>query len=124
VKLRAAARADREIDAIVPRRAKALRHAASAIDLAHAEPTPLRFSSLTPAERKWIAIDMFEQTGLSKRAYWRESGHESWTHARSLVTPNTERVPTAHDLHVLEKLLFVLSVSPKPPRSDALRSVG
>lgn len=120
------ATADREVETIVPqlRRAKALRFAASALDLARAEPIPDRLEILLPEARKELGLDLFERTGLSKRAYWRESGHESWTHARSLVTPGTERIPTPHDLHVLEKLLVVLSIIPAVLRPAALRSAS
>ena len=97
------------------RRAKPLRCVARPIDLARAEPIPDRLLDMPDEGRKNYGLDMFEDSGLSKRAYWRESGHESWTHARSLVTPRTERIPTPWDLHVLEKVLFVLSVA--PPRA-------
>ncbi len=102
--------ADREVDALVPglRRAKALRFAASALDLARAEPIPDRLTLLSSSERKEAGLEMFERSGLSKRGYHRETGHKCWNHVYELVTPGTSRVFTAFDLWVLEKLLVVL----------------
>ncbi len=123
--IRAARIADREVDAIVPqlRRAKRLRLSASAVDLARAEPIPSWLEEMAPEKRKDVGLELFEQTGLSKRAYWRESGHESWTHARSLVTPGTERIPTPWDLWVLTKVVLLLTFVPAP-QSAPLRNAS
>ncbi len=117
-----AANADREIERIPEvRRAKALRRLASALDLARLEPIPSHLELLSSEKRKEYGLDLFEQTGLSKRGYHRESGHESWTHARSLVTPRTERIPTPWDLWVLTKLVLLLNVASHEPQNAATR---
>ena len=106
-----AIRVDRELATLVPKRAKALRRLASALDLARSEPPPTRLERLTSPERKEMGLDMFERSGLSKRAYWRECGHKCWNHAYELVTPGTSRVFTVFDLWVLEKLLLIVGAS-------------
>lgn len=117
--------ADAVVDELVPelpRRAKALRRLASALDLARVEPVPTRLERLTPAERKELGLDYFEQTGLSKHAYHRECGHKCWNHAWELVTPGTSRVFTPLDLWVLEKLLLILGSTAAPSIPASRRS--
>jgi hypothetical protein len=115
-------RAERELDSIPEvRRAKALRRLASALDLAHSEPIPSHLEQMSSDGRKRYGLVLFENSGLSKRGYWRESGHESWTHARSLVTPGTERIPTPLDLWVLTKLVLLLSIQQREPQKASWR---
>lgn len=118
--------AARYVEELVPElrrvRAKSLRLAASAIELAKRTPVPPRLLEMSEAERIGHGFALFERSGLTKREYWRESGHKCWNHAWCLVTPNKGRPFTAMDLWVLEWVLFVQGAAPMPSNLSISRS--